>query len=110
MALPSISLLNQSVDTTMASNFPAELVYVLQHSEWFKLIWTESLSHGPMFFGTAFNMLFYGISITQTYLHLINYKTLVFQSHIEFPCISSKANQYTQWQVVHQVLCKEMEL
>jgi len=110
MALPRISLLNQDMGTTMSSNFPAELVYVLLYSEWFELIWTESLSHGPMFLGTAFNILFYGISITQTYLYLINYKTLVFQPHIDFPCISSKANQCTQRQVVHQVLCKEMEL
>ncbi|KAJ3574716.1 hypothetical protein NP233_g1572 [Leucocoprinus birnbaumii] len=33
------------------------------------------VSHGPMFLGTAFNVLLYGISITQTYLYLISFKT-----------------------------------
>lgn len=32
------------------------------------------LVHGPMFLGTAFNVLLYGISITQTYLYLVSFK------------------------------------
>jgi hypothetical protein len=57
----------------MASTM-AEPVYVVFAAHQYGFVTTKGSSHGPMFLGTAFNVLLYGISITQTYLYLISFK------------------------------------
>jgi hypothetical protein len=55
-----------------------EIVYVLS-SQSMVIYHSHSVysSHGPLFLGAAFNVLLYGISITQTYLYLTSSKVYV---------------------------------
>lgn len=52
----------------------SEIVFVLSDCYASFIIDNADSSHGPLFLGTAFNVLLYGISITQTYLYLTSTK------------------------------------
>jgi hypothetical protein len=53
---------------------PAEVAYVLFMTSQTQFYLNSVDSHGPMLIGTAFNVLLFGIMITQVYIYYTNYR------------------------------------